>query len=91
MKNNDAWSQLLRRLSANVAVRLTEGIAPLFNGALAYLQDLKLYCPEAFDDAGALRPEWQQIVRAKLAEMQPVKTPEFHCELITRKKVVNLN
>lgn len=91
MKNNDAWSQLLRRLSANVAVRLTEGIAPLFNGALAYLQDLKLYCPEAFDDAGALRPEWQQIVRAKLAAMQPVKTPEFHCELITRKKVVNLN
>ena len=33
MKNNDAWSQLLRRLSSNVAVRLTEGIAPLFNGA----------------------------------------------------------
>jgi hypothetical protein len=89
--NNESWSQFLRRFSARLAVRITEGVAPLFNGALAYLQDLKVYCPEAFDADGNLRPDWQQIVRARLAEMQPAKTPEFHCELITRKKVVNLN
>ena len=88
---NDTWSQFLRRFSANLAVRITEGMAPLLNGAVAYLQDLKLYCPEAFDDVGSLRPNWQEIVRARLAEMQPIKTPDFHCELITRKKVVNLN
>lgn len=81
----------MRSLSANIAARLTDSVAPLFNGALAYLQDLKVYCPEAFDDAGALRPDWQQIVRARLAEMQPPQTPEFHFELVTRKKIVNLN
>ena len=81
----------MRRFSANLAVRITEGVAPLLSGALTYLQDLKVYCPEAFDEAGNLHPEWQQIVRAKLAEMQPVKTPEFHVELITRKWYVNVN
>jgi hypothetical protein len=88
---NDAWNQLLRRLSAKLAVQITEGVAPLFRGALTYLQDLKVYCPEAFDASGSLRPDWQEVVRAKLTAMQPVKTPEFHCELITRKKIVNLN
>jgi hypothetical protein len=88
---NDAWSQFLRRFSANLAVRITEGVTPLLNGAMTYLQDLRLYCPEAFDDAGSLRPDWQEIVRAKLAAMQPAKTPEFHCELITRKWYVNVN
>ena len=81
----------MRRLSANVAARITEGMAPLLNGALTYLQDLKVYCPEAFDESGSLRPDWQAIVRARLAAMQPVQTPEFHFELVTRKKVVNLN
>ena len=81
----------MRRFSANLAVRITEGVAPLLSGALTYLQDLKVYCPEAFDEGGNLRPDWQQIVRARLAEMQPAKTPEFHVELITRKWYVNVN
>ena len=81
----------MRRLSANVAARITESMAPLLSGALTYLQDLKLYCPEAFDASGSLRPDWQAIVRARLAEMQPVQTPQFHFELVTRKKIVNLN
>ena len=89
--SNDPWDQFLRRLSANFAARLTARVAPLFIGAINYLQDLKLYCPEAFDERGVLRPDWQAIVRAKLAEMQPVKTPEFHFELLTRKRLVNLN
>lgn len=88
---NEAWSHFLRRFSANLAVRISEGVAPLLNGALTYLQDLKVYCPEAFDEAGNLRPEWQEIVRGKLAAMQPVKTPPFHGELLTRKWYVNVN
>lgn len=89
--NNYPWDQFLRRLPANFAARLTAKVAPLFIGAIHYLQDLKLYCPEAFDEHGSLRPDWQSIVRARLAEVQPVKTPEFHFELMTRKKLVNLN
>ncbi len=89
--NNDIWSQFLRRFSANLAVRITEGMTPLLNGALLYLQDLKVYCPEAFDESGSLRPDWQQIVRTKLSEMQPPKTPTFHFEHINRKWYVNVN
>ena len=89
--SNDPWSQILRRLSANVAARISAGMAPLLNGAMTYLQDLKLYCPEAFDESGSLRPDWQAIVRARLAAVQPVQTPEFHFELVTRRKIVNLN
>jgi hypothetical protein len=88
---NDPWNSLVRRLSANIAQRITEGIAPIFNSAVTYLQDLKLYCPEAFDEDGLLRADWQEIVRARLAALQPVQTPTFHGELITRKKIVNLN
>ena len=88
---NELWSQLLRRFSANLAVRITDGMAPLLNGAITYLQDLKVYCPEAFDESGSLRPDWQQIVRAKLSEMQPAKTPAFHFEHINRKWYVNVN
>ncbi len=68
--NNDIWSQFLRRFSANLAVRITDGMTPLLNGAMLYLQDLKVYCPEAFDESGSLRPDWQQIVRTKLSEIQ---------------------
>ncbi len=89
--NNELWSNFLRRFSANLAVRITEGMAPLLNGAMTYLQDLKIYCPEAFDEAGGLRPEWQEIVRAKLSESRPIQAPVFHFELMTHKKVVNLN
>ena len=45
----------MRRFSANLAVRITEGMTPLLNGAMLYLQDLKVYCPEAFDESGSLR------------------------------------
>jgi hypothetical protein len=88
---NDIWSQFLRRFSANLAVRITDGMTPLLNGALTYLQDLKVYCPEAFDESGSLRPNWEQIVRAKLSETKPVKTPAFHFEHINRKWYVNVN
>lgn len=90
MKNN-SWSQFLSRFSARLAVRISESMAPLMDGALTYLQDLKVYCPEAFDEAGSLRPDWEQIVRARLAAEQPVKTPQFHFELLARRKTVNLN
>lgn len=88
---NDFLSQLVRRMSANIAGRITENMTPLLNGAMTYLKDLKVYCPEAFDEAGSLRPDWQEIVRTKLAETQPVKTPVFHFEHINRKWYVNVN
>jgi hypothetical protein len=81
----------MRRFSANLAVRITDGMTPLLNGALTYLQDLKVYCPEAFDESGSLHPNWEQIVRAKLSEARPAKTPEFHFEHINRKWYVNVN
>jgi hypothetical protein len=81
----------MRRFSANLAVRITEGMAPLLSGVMTYLQDLKVYCPEAFDETGSLRPDWQQIVRAKLSERQPAKVPNFHFEHINRKWYINVN
>lgn len=88
---NDIWSQILHRFSANLAARITHNMAPLLNGAMTYLQDLKVYCPEAFDESGSLLPDWEQIVRAKLSETQPAKTPAFHFEHIHRKWYVNVN
>ena len=88
---NDFWSELVRRVSANLAGRITDNMTPLLNGAMTYLKDLKVYCPEAFDANGDLRPDWQAIVKAKLAETQPVQTPKFHTEYITRKWYVNVN
>lgn len=81
----------MHRFSANLAVRITESMTPLLSGAMLYLQDLTLYCPEAFDESGSLRPDWQQIVRTKLSKTQPRQTPTFHFEHINRKWYVNVN
>jgi hypothetical protein len=84
-------SQLLRRVSANLAAQITDNMTPLLNGAMSYLKDLKVYCPEAFAADGNLRPDWQEIVRAKLAAAQEPKAPAFHFEHINRKWYVNVN
>lgn len=89
---NNLFDQMTRVLAANLAARITQSIAPLVGEAVAYLQDLQTHCPEAFDAAGNLRPEWQGIVRAKLDAMKnPPRIPIFHFELMTRKYWVNVN
>jgi hypothetical protein len=90
--SNDLFDNFSRLLAADLAARITKKIAPLVGQAVAYLQDLKVYCPEAFDEAGTLRPEWQTIVRARLEAENRIKAvPEFHFELMSRKFRVNVN
>jgi hypothetical protein len=89
---NNLFDQMARLFAASMAARITQSIAPLVSEAVAYLQDLQVHCPEAFDDAGNLRTEWQEIVRTKLAAMQnPPPVPVLHFELMTRKYRVNVN
>ncbi len=90
--SNDLFDSFSRLLAADLAARITKKIAPLVGQAVAYLQDLKVYCPEAFDDAGTLRPDWQAVVKAKLeAENRMKAVPEFHFELMSRRFKVNVN
>jgi hypothetical protein len=94
--NDDSLRKLLTNLAplANVlakglAALLTDGLAPLLAAAATFLQDLRVHCPEAFDAGGNLRPDWQEIVQAKLDSMQP--PPRLHAELATRRIEVHLN
>jgi hypothetical protein len=76
---------LARIVADGLAGLLGQGVAPVLAGAVVFLQNLKEHCPEAFDAAGNLRPEWQEIVQAKVAAMQPKSSlPVFHLELATR-------
>ena len=86
---------LARLVAEGMAGVLGEGITPILAGAVVFLQNLKAHCPEAFDAAGNLRPEWQAIVQLKLAAMRttvPVaSSPRFHLELATRRICVCCN
>lgn len=46
---------------------LMQGAAPVIAAIATFVQRLQEQCPEAFDDAGRLRPDWQEIVAAKFA------------------------
>lgn len=100
---DEPWDVFLNRLAGSVgplarivaeglAGTLTEGVAPVLAGAVVFLQNLKEHCPEAFDLAGNLRPEWQEIVRTKLQAAQPkLELPVFFLELATRRIRVSKN
>jgi hypothetical protein len=82
---------LLRSVTA-----LAQGLAPLVAGAAALAGQLRERCPEAFDEDGRLRPEWQEIVQATLgaAQAAPARRaplPAIHTELATRRITVHLN
>ena len=95
--NDEPWDVFLYKLAGGVGPLasivakglsglLAQGVAPVLAGAVAFLQNLKEHCPEAFDVAGNLRPEWQEIVRAKLEAVQSKPAlPIFHLELATRR------
>ena len=44
---------------------LAQGLVPLVVLACTFVQKLQEQCPEAFDETGNLRPNWQEIVTAK--------------------------
>ncbi|MBK8047891.1 MAG: hypothetical protein IPK16_12615 [Anaerolineales bacterium] len=71
---------------------LAEGIGPLVAAAMTFVQNLRTHCPEAFDESGNLRPDWQSIVKAKF-DATPVKAAahKLHVELITRRISVHPN
>lgn len=82
---------LLRSVTA-----LTNGLVPLIAGAAAVVQQLHERCPEAFDEHGRLRGDWQEIVQEKLyvQSVEPVRCvppPAIHAELATRRITVYLN
>ena len=44
---------------------LAQGLVPLVALACTFVQKLQEQCPEAFDETGNLRPDWQEIINAK--------------------------
>jgi hypothetical protein len=71
---------------------LAEGLGPLVAAAMTFVQNLRTHCPEAFDETGNLRPDWQTIVKAKFDASSAKSAPrKLHVELITRQIPVNPN
>lgn len=100
--NDEPWDDFLRRLADGIgplaqAVAdglsglLFQGIAPVLAAAVVFLDELKEHCPEAYDAAGNLRPDWQAIVQAKMEMLASAPVPELHVELATRAITVFLN
>lgn len=69
---------------------LAEGLAACAASAVQKLQEC---CPEAFDEDGALRSDWKDIVWKKLdaAPAHRVPSPALHTELATRRITIHLN
>jgi hypothetical protein len=62
------------------------GIAPLIAAAATFVQQLQAHCPDAFDEAGQLRPDWQEIAAAKFAT-----APQLDPTIPTRTIPLHLN
>lgn len=75
---------LLRSVTA-----LAQGLLPLVAGAAAFAGQMRERCPEAFDENGALRPDWQEIVQETLGAAPAA--PAIHTELASRKITIHLN
>jgi hypothetical protein len=99
--NNQSMDRSLRKLIDDLSplAKLIAGgfsamasiIGPIVAAAAVFLQDLQVNVPEAFDENGNLRPDWEAIVEAKLNSMPKVKPLDLHTELATRKITINVN
>lgn len=88
---------------ATLARTVKDSLLPVLKAAAEGVAALKETCPEAFDEGGKLRPNWQTIVRERtgmaLQPPQPaqriavrrVRAPKIHVHLATRAVTVHLN
>ena len=79
--------EVLRALLRSAAA-LDEGLAPLVASAASVVRDLQERHPEAFDERGALRPDWRDTAQEAAARRPP---PVIHAHLLTRRIPICLN
>ena len=71
------------------AAALDGGLAPLVADAAIFVRNLQALCPEAFDERGALRPDWRHIAQGVTAR-RPAP-PVIHAHLQTRRIPIHPN